>query len=151
MIAIKKPYDTHARDGISFSGKGRTKQSFRDECDINSVMRRWEKTGQLHPLQRYPPQYGDFTNVDDYQAAVNQVQQAEDAFMALPSRVRSRFGNDPAELLRFMADSANQAEAEKLGLVDPAPKPDPKAAPAAVIPAAPVPEVQPQPPIVGGE
>jgi len=36
--------------------------------------------------------------------------------MALPSDVRKRFSNDPAELIDFLADKKNDEEAIKLGL-----------------------------------
>ena len=50
--------------------------------------------------------------------------------MALPSRVRRRFDNDPAELMEFLADEANREEAVMLGLIEkeepvqPAPAPE---------------------------
>ena len=37
--------------------------------------------------------------------------------MALPSDVRSRFGNNPAELLDFLNDNSNYDEAIRLGLI----------------------------------
>jgi hypothetical protein len=38
--------------------------------------------------------------------------------MALPADVRARFENDPANLLDFMVNPANNAECIKLGLID---------------------------------
>ena len=46
------------------------------------------------------------------------VNQARDLFMSLDAEVRKRFGNDPAQLLDFLADNKNYDEAKKLGLVD---------------------------------
>ena len=48
---------------------------------------------------------------------------AAEAFAALPSRVRQRFNNDPAELLEFLADESNREEAVFLGLIE---KPEPQ-------------------------
>lgn len=93
-----------------------TRQSFAEEADINTLVRRFGLTGQM-PNQVAAPSYGDFTEVVDYQTALNAVLHAEDAFMALPGEVRARFHNDPQELLEFVSDDRNRGEAEKLGLV----------------------------------
>lgn len=100
-------------------------QDAAEECDINTIVRRFGLTGQL-PTDLRAPQYGDFTGVQDYHSAMNAVLAAEEAFMALPAETRLRFGNDPQRLLEFCADSANLEEARKLGLAVPAPtKPEP--------------------------
>lgn len=129
------------RLSITFEGKGRTKQSMRDECDINKLMEKFRKTGTQPPQNHFPAQYGDFSNVDDYQTAVNQVHDALDAFSELPSNIRNRFQNDPKLLIEFMSEPGNLEEAIELGL---APKPEPKPKPPA--PAPPVVETPPAPP-----
>lgn len=93
-------------------------QQFKDECDINNILRQFNITGLL-PESPLSPRYGDFTGIGDYQSALNAVIAAEDGFMALPADIRSRFANDPAMLIDFLADEGNRAEAEKLGLVVP--------------------------------
>lgn len=98
-----------------------TQQQFKEESDINEIVRRFGLTGEL-PEDLRVPQYGDFTEVRDFQTAMNAVRQAEESFMALPAEVRARFANDPQKLLEFMADDANRAEADKLGLLRPAPE-----------------------------
>jgi len=98
---------------------GRTKQSFRDEADINVLMKRYEKTGRLvdpYVVGRRQAVFGDFGDGLDFMDAHQRVQDARKAFQTLPARVRDRFGNDPAELLMFLADPANAAEAVELGL-----------------------------------
>ena len=76
-----------------------TKQAEKDRTDVNLIMRRFAQTGQLPTASRMPS-YGDFTNVDSYQAAVATVRRAEAAFRALPADLRDRYRNDPVELLR---------------------------------------------------
>lgn len=95
---------------------GRTKQSFKDECDINRIMKKYQNTGVL-PVGIGVGQYGDFYDVDDYMSAQLVVKRAEAQFAALPSAVRARFSNSPAALLAFVADKANYDEARKLGLL----------------------------------
>lgn len=96
-------------------------QQFKDEADINEIVRRFGLTGQMPDDVRVPVS-GDFTGISDFQTALNAVTQAQEAFMDLPAEVRARFANDPQRLMEFVADGSNRDEAIKLGLV-------PKAAP----------------------
>ncbi len=106
---------------LSFPETGRTKQSFLDECDVNFIMNKWKRTGQLPPTHDRPASYGDFSNVGDYMQAKNSMLESDQAFAALPSWMRQRFMNDPAELIAFVDAPENLEEARKLGLVEPAP------------------------------
>lgn len=91
-------------------------QSGAEEADINTIVRRFGLTGQL-PSNVRQPEYGDFTGINNYHEAMNAIIQAEESFEAMPAEVRARFHNDPGEFVDFVADEANRAEAEKLGLV----------------------------------
>jgi phage internal scaffolding protein len=94
-----------------------TKQSFSDECDINVIMARYEKTGVLSSENPISPSYGDFTDVVDYDESLRIVMDADEAFMSLPAKVRARFQNDPSEVIEFVRDPANRSEAVALGLI----------------------------------
>lgn len=113
------------RVSISFPGEGRTKQSFRDECDINILMARLGTTGQVNHQNSAQPWFGDFSNVLEYRDAVHLARDAEEAFAALSAKVRNRFDNEPGNLLAFMEDPANQKEAIQLGLFEAKPVPTP--------------------------
>lgn len=102
--------------GLSCEGPGRTHQEFRDECDINVLMRRYIKHGVL-PEGRSVGTYGDFSEVGDYLEAQQILANATEQFASLPSTIRERFRNDPGEMLRFVADRGNLDEARKLGLL----------------------------------
>jgi phage internal scaffolding protein len=113
-------YDTNAASngsGLHCEDATLTQQHFKDECDINNILRQFNITGQL-PENTLSPRYGDFTGISDYQTALNQVIAAEDEFMRLPADLRARFENDPAQLIEFLENSDNKDEAIKLGLVD---------------------------------
>lgn len=97
-------------------------------------MKRWEKTGVLHHVNEYNPQYGDFSNVQTYLEAATQVKQAEQEFANLPSRIRNRFNNNPVELLEFMQNEENFEEAVELGLVRVPDEPEEEPSPRAVTP-----------------
>jgi len=107
--------------------KTRTKQSFKDECDINNILQQYSATGMIRHMRNEQPRYADLPDDVDFQAAMNTVLQAESAFASLPSKVRNRFHNDPAEFLAFMSDPKNLEEMISLGLVKkPADPPPPQ-------------------------
>lgn len=113
-------YDTNAasnESGLACEEPSLTQQHFKDETDINNILRQFNITGLL-PEQPLSPRYGDFTGIGDYHGALNAVIAAEDQFMALPANLRARFENDPAQLIDFLNDENNRSEAEKLGLLE---------------------------------
>ncbi|NLZ52937.1 MAG: hypothetical protein GX892_07295 [Thermoanaerobacteraceae bacterium] len=107
-----------------------TQQHFKEECDVNRIMLRYEETGNWGEQTNVRPQFGDFSAEFDFRDAQDAVISAREAFASLPSRVRRRFNNDPSELLEFLADEANREEAVMLGLIEkeepvqPAPAPE---------------------------
>lgn len=114
-----RPDGSDVRVLKSFKGVSRTKQSFKDECDINAIVRRFVKTGDVSVLQvrARGAMYGDVSDVGDLQRAYSLVDAAREGFSALPAKVRERFKNSPVELLEFLLDRENFREAVDLGLV----------------------------------
>jgi len=96
-------------------------QSHVGSTNINAIMRRYRKTGEFPPAA-LEAAYGDFSGATDYHDAQNRILGAASAFMELPSEIRTRFGNDPGQLLDFMSDDGNLEEARVLGLVSPEPE-----------------------------
>jgi len=111
-------YGPRTRVQQTFTGTGRTKQSHKDECDINQIMKRFETTGIITHINQSTPRYGDFPQVD-FQDALNIVKDAQARFAELPSTIRDRFSNDPQKLLLFLQNPENRDEARKLGLLRP--------------------------------
>lgn len=109
--------------GLSCPEETRTQQQFKDECDINTIVKRFGVTGVVPGSLRMAT-YGDFTDVDDFHTALNAVRSASEAFMALPSELRDRFGNDPQRFVEFCSDARNLDEAKALGLTRSRPAPD---------------------------
>lgn len=95
-----------------------TRQEFKDECDINVILARFQASGEIDFLNKHAPQYMDTTAID-FQTAMQTVASAQSAFNDLPSHIRDRFQNDPAQLLDFVHKEANRDEAIKLGLIPP--------------------------------
>lgn len=99
--------------------QGRTKQSFKDQCDINCILRNYDKTGLITHVNDATARYGDFTEVNEYQDSLNLVIEADRAFSELPSHVRKRFGNDPGAFFEFATDPDNFDQMVELGLANP--------------------------------
>lgn len=101
--------------------EGLTLQSFAEEVDINTIVARFGLTGHL-PEEVQVPVSGDFTDVVDFQTAMNAVRKAEEGFMELPPNIRARFGHDPQQLMDFVEDGRNYDEALRMGLLKPRPE-----------------------------
>lgn len=139
VLKVRVPY-RYDTDAASFEAAlctpepTRTQQQFKDEVDINTIAKNFGMTGRMPENVRMPT-FGDFTDVDDYQTALNASRRAAHSFMQMPAEVRLRFENDPQLFLAFCSDAANREEAIKLGLV-----------PAPVVPASvPAPPENPKP------
>jgi len=98
----------------------RTKQEFKDECDINNILRQFGITGHL-PVSTVQPLAGDFTGIDDYQSALNTIMAADQNFLSLPSNVREKFNNSSQQFVDFCLNPANIEAVRELGL---APRPE---------------------------
>lgn len=92
----------------------RTDQTQKAQCDIKNIMTKYGGMKNIPPLQG--GFQGDFTNIPSYQSALHAIRDANDSFAALPSNVRKKFQNDPAEMISFLEDPTNNEEAYKLGL-----------------------------------
>lgn len=118
MAKFRTRFSERPRVQVDFPERGRTKQAFKAECDINTIMKRYRETGLL-PSSGRTPRYGDFSGAMDFQEALHTVQLAQEQFDALPAQVRRRFHNDPVEFLAFAEDPRNAEELVKLGLAEP--------------------------------
>lgn len=125
MPKFKTSYSAMPRVQFETVGPSLTRQESKQECDINRIMQRFEKTGVLEHRNRFEGAYGDFIDApQSYHEAVNSVLEAQDMFMSLPAKVRKRFGNDPAEFVDFVGDPSNREEMAKMGLLKPVPASD---------------------------
>lgn len=141
QIPFITAYGPKTKTPMAFASIGRTKQSFKDECDINHIMARYMKTGVLDFVSKHQGRYGDVTGMD-FMFAMEQVSKANSLFHELPSSIRTRFENNPALFLDFVHDPRNEAEMHSLGLMKPDYVPLAQRAPTPVLG---VPPVSPQP------
>lgn len=116
----------HERAKLMTVGPSLTRQEFKDECDINTIMRRYEKSGVVSHVRKSEPQYGDFVGIPDFQQSLNMLNAATESFMQLPARVRREFDNDPRQFVQFVEDPANLEKVREYGLAN---VPEPEAKP----------------------
>lgn len=102
-----------------------TRQEFKDECDLNIILKKYRDTCGADFLEKFDGfvsgDFGDFSDVVDYRTALHQVNEAKATFDALPAIVRKRFDNDAATFLDFVHDPNNHAELVQMGLAKPRP------------------------------
>lgn len=95
-----------------------TKQASKEECDINTILRKHSQGNLLSHVNTIQGQFGDFSEIPDYQSSLDAVLNAQAAFANLPSKVRARFNHDPGALISFLEDDLNRDEAIALGLLE---------------------------------
>lgn len=125
-----RPPATRVRSSKFFLAPSMTKQAHKDECDINLIIRKYDKTGVLTHVNRALATYGDFSAVHSFQEAHNSVMAAAASFADLPAKIRKEFDNDPAKFLDFIDNPENIERMYELGLAV-RPVVDPEVVPAA--------------------
>lgn len=115
-VTVSLTFDTEA-------GRSLTKQNHKDECDINQIMKRAERSGLADFVNKHAPQYGDVSGAD-FRESMELIAEAQGMFDEMPSKLRDRFGNSPANFLEFVQDPKNREEAVNLGLIDDMREPD---------------------------
>lgn len=94
--------------------KTRAVQSEAKHSDINNIVAKAFKTGQLPVLMNRQP-IPDLPDAMTYQDMLNKVVFAQQQFERLPSAVRAEFGNKPENMLTAIAQSKdNEGIAKKL-------------------------------------
>ncbi|AXH77820.1 MAG: internal scaffolding protein [Microviridae sp.] len=115
---ILSNYSPKKRYQITFNKDSKyTKQSFKEECDINTIMARYQSTGQIPVINQTAPQYLDVSAGADFQSSMEFVAGAQTLFQEMPSSIRNRFGNDPREFLDFCSQEKNRPELAEMGLL----------------------------------
>ena len=116
----------HERVQLDTGDIGMTRQEFADECDVNALMARYEKTGIWPmPLREVEPRYFDASEVPNFHEAMEFMIAAETAFMSLPAVVRKEFDNDPEKFVEFGSKPENIGRMREWGLAPPEAAPEP--------------------------
>lgn len=98
-----------------------TRQEFAEECDINTLMDRYEKSGVISHVNRAQPKYFDMTVMPDLREALDMMRDASIAFSSLPAKVRREFDNDPQQFVDYAQNPENIDRMREWGLAPPPP------------------------------
>jgi hypothetical protein len=106
---------------IEPKGPSLTQQRFKDDADLNVVLKRMGIGNVPLPTPRDATFYAgtetDYGEGIDLREALDRSRAAREHFDALPASLRKRFRNDPQYLHDFVMDEANKDESVKLGLL----------------------------------
>ena len=100
---------------VSPKGIKPAKQEFKDDADLNSIMRKFQKSDAIDHFAKYQGEYGGIGPAN-LQQAMNTVITAQTMFDELPSSVRNRFSNSPQDFLEFVQNPDNYQEAQELNI-----------------------------------
>jgi len=122
-VTIRKAYTGRERTPLDFGDEvSRTEQHHKESVSVQNILKQYDKTGIVNHVARAKAEYGDFTEVNEYQESLNRIIHANNAFEALPSGVRKKFNNDAGEFFEFATNPENLGELRELGLAKPAPQ-----------------------------
>lgn len=93
----------------------RTKQSFREEVDINNIVAKARKGQAITHVAKGVPRFIDVSEVTDYKSALDMLRNTDAFFQRLPSALRREFDNDPSVFLDAMDTDEGRAKLEALG------------------------------------
>lgn len=136
-MKFKINHTNSTAEGIVFTEPSMTQQHFKDETMIDNILQRYAETGFLTDpfTPKRPIQFGDFSDVKDFQSAQNAIALATEYFESLPANVRASFNNSPQEFLNALNDPEQRSKLEELGFIAPeeAKAPEPKASESAPV------------------
>jgi len=114
MTTIKNSLSPSQRV-VSPQGRKPAQQQFKQDADLNSIMRKFQKTGAIDHANIHQGSYGMASPYDLHQA-MNLVSNANTLFADLPSTVRNKFRNDPLAFFEYVQNPDNATEAATLGI-----------------------------------
>lgn len=93
-----------------------TEQSHKKECDVNEILKKYDKTGLITHVAKFEGKFGDITGIE-FKEMNDIISGAKSMFETLPVEIRTYFKNDPENLLEFMEHEENREKAIELGLI----------------------------------
>lgn len=96
-----------------YTPHGRTKQSQKDETDINKMLARASREKTLSHLEKYEPMYADFSDYD-FEENQKKLVQANTIFEELPAEIKREFAQSPEEFFNYVTNPENAARLPEL-------------------------------------
>lgn len=95
----------------------RVQQNQRNLHNPGLLMKKYRGTGVFPQKDPRKAIQGDFSSGIDFAESLRRTQAAEESFLELPAKIRSRFKNNPGELIDFVMNTDNREEAVELGIL----------------------------------
>jgi hypothetical protein len=108
-------YGKTARPTVD-TGKGLTEQAHKNECDMNVILRDYQRTGFIKHAKEHEGRYDDVSAVDFQQAMIT-VANVKSMFEELPANFRKEFENNPSNFLAFAQDPNNGPMMQEMGII----------------------------------
>ena len=107
--------------GVSFPIPSHVQQCDKDSTDINKIISRYGEqcvcaACAANARQPISEDVAALSS-EDFNTMMQKMASLNNQFNELPADVRKKFGHNPANMLEFMQNPANQEEAAKLGLI----------------------------------
>jgi hypothetical protein len=93
-----------------------TDQQYKEDTDVNNIIEKFRKTGQIMHVAQIQGKFADVADIQSLQESMVLVSKAQEHFAQLPGETRSQFGNSVINMVKFLADPANDEKAVKMGL-----------------------------------
>lgn len=127
MLRGRFSRQVHAAENRPEGAKSMAQKQFAHDADVNNLWKRFKGPPPQSPTATRVPSFRDFTNVPTFLDQMNAMAKVRQDYEALPAKVRKRF-HSPLEIIMFLQDPNNEAEAIKLGFI-PKPPIQPKGPP----------------------
>jgi len=98
-------------------GESMTKKSHKKECDINNIMAKYFRTGQITHVNKKQGVYMDTSGVGDFVTVNKKLNMVKGAFESLAEDVKKAFNGSWTEFARQIQDPANHARFVELGIL----------------------------------
>jgi hypothetical protein len=93
-----------------------TEQSHKKMCDVNNIIRKYDKTGLLTHVSNMEYRFGAMSSMD-FKQMNDQIAEFKSNVEALPSSIRKELGVTPMNVLKWFEDPKNRDRAIELGLI----------------------------------
>lgn len=111
---MRDPYTPFEKPTIDASKDGLTKQSFKDDCDMNIIVRKYQQSGFVDHINRQNPNFGIAPNSDFYQTQLA-IANVKSLYENLSDVSRGRFAS-VSDLMEALIDPARITELTDLGI-----------------------------------
>lgn len=132
MLKIEKYQRENGTIGIKTHNlePSKTDQQYKDEVDVNEIIRRYKKDGIVPHVKNINAQFADVSDIPDLMQGMERIAHAKEEFLRVPASIRAKHKNNVVDFYNWLADPANKEEAVELGLMKKPQQADsPKAAP----------------------